>query len=310
MKIIKRIIFAVLLVGGSLGLVSCDQSMRMPKVQGKLTEYTSTALESKLDRLDFSVKDEHILNTLFNLKSKEEVNGETKIYDTSYISHYNSKNEDTWIDYSYKIQENEGVLDGKISAFGVPTSTYFDINQESNDEFDKDSGTGIDVNNGKYKTNIRLTHFLSNFGLIGGEYISEFEAPSPFTNVVLDLHKYNYKGLKLYENDNFFSIEIKITKADLTESREEIINLFEYYFIGNSIDVEQFDYKIILVFEKNKIVELGIEAVVLGESKMFDGTIIKEEKDIKLIQKYVDSTPNEITYNEYEEIEGLNEILR
>ena len=306
MRIIKKFIVVLILVIVSVGLVSCQQSMSMPRVQGKRTEFTASELEAKVEDLDFYSKDEGILKRYTHTKVKTKDSKESRRYDLSTIYHYNLANDESWVDYNYKLQENKGIIEGKITGFEGTTSSYFDIHQKNNGKFDEGFAYDREVYNGKYKINNNMSYILDYYGWNSvGAY--NYGMPYFFPKFVKSLHEYNFKGLKLYEDTNFFSVEIFINKDILTNAQQDIIDLIANYIIRDIEEHIEFEYKIVAVFERNKLEGFGIH-ILIGAETEANGVIQKYEYSSMLIQKYVDRAPREVKYSRYESIESLEEI--
>lgn len=298
-------------------LTGCGSNAQMPKVKGKEVNFTNKELERKLERLNFTLPDDKIIESNGKLSAKEIYDEDSFAATTTIKTTRNLRNSDLWFDQTYEQKINEGTLKATISAFESNRYTYFDIDRNSNEKYDGEyDDLNFNIYNGKYF--IEKGYFGSydledvlNFysiGFIDPNFATIFEYIS--LDLFLDLNYYNFNKLKFYENDEFFSISLKTDYKSIKSERSEIFDVFDDYvgFPDEEV-IKGFKYEIVLVFERNKISAAGLNILIEAEEED-DGEYYYVKNEYDFACKYVEKLPKEITYSQYSLIEDLEEIIR
>ncbi|HZJ89677.1 MAG TPA: hypothetical protein VFD05_03210 [Bacilli bacterium] len=317
----------ILLLFGMAGLLfnatSCQKGApKMPKVQGKEVTYNPLELERKIDRLTFKNKADSFLDIYHHASVyvlEEEGVNEMNLTNKNVID---TKNDDLWLDLDYDYTELDGQLSASISGYESKNYTYFDLEYDTNQQFDYE-WYNLDLYNGQYKMKKETSAFGNQYNTL---YDILYDLDIPILeldmeeakyifdeDLILDLHELGYDKLKLYENEAMFTIEMKISLTDLTTGKDDIADAIKRgFYLGGELDyLQKFDVHYVFIFERNTLIEVGLKQLVEIEQTLEPSGFVEQSvSDGTLIMRYTDKAPKEINYGEYILIEELEEILK
>lgn len=323
MKNKKITIMAILALFLTIILTSCSGFIEMPTPKGKLIELSNEELEERLIELDFSNKEEEILEINSYSKIFEEDSNEEVFMEVSSNVINDLQSENLWLDLDYKEEIKDGSFSSTVSAFESRKYTYLDIVYENNKEFELPV-YNIDVEDGKYKVKRErnpyydwasngLFEVLLNYHLRFHNYnFAHTEGLKFSRDAILNLSKQNYSNLRFYEIEDYFSIELKFDFENFKNQNQEIKNII-YEELGLSSDEEELEnlaVHMVYIFKDNQIIEVGgqesIKGVGLNENtgEKFDFDYEGRTR-IKYVRKY----PKKLDFSKYSLIEDPREII-
>lgn len=129
----------------------------------------------------------------------------------------------------------------------------------------------------------------------------------------LELNEISYKKLKFYETNELFTVELKITLADLKEEKDDFYDIIDdwFYLPDNIEDLNEFNIHYLFVFEKNHLIEVGYkESVDFSEYENNDDEYNKIKHNVTFIITYTNKKPKEFKYSDYDQIEDSEDIIK
>ncbi len=322
----KKISKVLLLLGmGSLlfSVTSCEQSgARMPKVKGKEVTFNPLELERKLERLTFKNKEDSFIDVYHQAAEHSVL--EEKTYELKYTNNsvINTRNDDFWLDLDFSFSELDGKVDALVKGYESKMYTYFDIDYDNNQEFEYE-WYNFDLFNGQYKIKKGMSSYGHEYNTLE-DILSDFYMPILkvdmtdvedvfYDNLILELNEIGYDKLKFYETDVLFTIELKISLADLKEGKDDVIDAIErFLYIAPDEDfLQKFEFHLVSVFERNTLIEFGLqEQVEMQQTLEPSGFVAASTLDGTIILRYTDKVPKEIKYSDYILIEDPEDIIK
>lgn len=314
----KKIMLLLIALVSFLGLAGCQDAQRskMPTIRGTEISINHIRLANMLERVNVEGKEEDIVY----IKLDQSVDF---VYDNEFLKlKYNQESYsdlmtwDQWINVKAKVEIEEGSYEIDFDSFSSNRYLYFSVKQTydiiTNDFYVKP------VYDGKYY--VERDMWDNNFESISIDVgaFQEVDGTSilfdELFESIIELSRYRYKGLKVYERENTLTISLKTNYDSYLEERNEIKDVFDEILDLQSlkdehdeVEIIEFNLEYIGVIERNYYREAGIRFSFKID---IDGG---EEHFYYTLTAYVNynaSLPNEIKYLEYERIQSIEEIIR
>ncbi len=315
-------LFLTILLG--LGLTACNKgSLTIGKPKGKEVQYSNFELERKFDRLKFENKTDKFIQirekSSYHEEDIDDYYGRTR----DYTMIKDASNNDLWLNIKYSDYEDDGKKEVTVKGYESKNYTYFDINYTNNKKFDYETDN-IDIYNGKYKVKKGEDRWFGQENSLYGSlrnYRVYFDDDLDFEdayyyfeeNLFLELNEISYKKLKFYETNELFTVELKITLADLKEEKDDFYDIIDdwFYLPDNIEDLNEFNIHYLFVFEKNHLIEVGYkESVDFSEYENNDDEYNKIKHNVTFIITYTNKKPKEFKYSDYDQIEDSEDIIK
>lgn len=323
MRKILRIFISIIAVIITVTLVSCNTKENDFDIKGKEVTLTNNQLSRKLSRLRFEPKEEAVMEMSGDFFVRFEDNENNQEVDFKLKQVLNTKNYDTWTNFNYVYIDKKGLFDATVGAFESRSHTYFEIEYINNKEFKNPSYNIRLDQTQKYMIEkpqepwfgydkYSLAHVMSvyNIDLILLNIGNAVEALD--YDLLQTLNMYDFNGLKFYEEDSFFTIELKLNLDDMLNTRPEIKNaIIESFYLEAEIDnLYKYDVEMIFTYENNKIIQFTLKTnEVFMKNQFGEEDYFWQVSDKELKFRFVDKLPKEIKYNDYEQITKPEDII-
>lgn len=288
------------------------ECINLPKPLGKEVRLTNDALFQKYNLLSFTEENNKIIET--NMDAQLKIIQNTNLLDVTNTAKTTRDltSGEFWSNATREVKNEDQSAKASVNGYESESYLYFDVNRQTKGIKD-DSKYAI--NNGKYMIAKSEPNHYSLNKISEHFYVQTYEPSfsSAFGNfsidLIFELNSYNYRELKFYEDDNYFTISLKSDLKTIKKQTPEISQVFGKYFRTKDSSLKSFNYNLVLVFENNAIISAGAEYKYETVYKT-ENQYLYELNQNNASTKYIDKAPKAANPNQYELIQDLREVKK